>query len=230
MNDDRDLTLCPIPGFTGYLARSDGAVMRKDRPTLTKSQCVRDGIAPTVRLRNDGGDVVSVAVHVLIATAFHGLRPARARCKHLDGDITNNREGNLAWRAPRSKRQQNSDRKAKKRALRAGVPFEPVDVLAVLGRDGWRCQICGIATPRRLRGTIRPNAPELDHRTPIKLGGGHTYENCQCACRSCNAAKAARSPRGQINLFPRPSPSFKRKRRTKLATTIRQSSGFAGPP
>ena len=75
------------------------------------------------------------------------------------------------------------------RARRAGVEYVPVSALSILDRDGWRCQICGIATPRRLRGTYAPNAPELDHVVPLAQKGPHTPSNLQCACRACNNAK-----------------------------------------
>ncbi len=76
------------------------------------------------------------------------------------------------------------------RARRAGVPLDySVDRIAVFNRDGWRCQICGCSAPKRLNGTVHPNAPELDHIVPISRGGGHVWSNVQCACRSCNQSK-----------------------------------------
>lgn len=69
----------------------------------------------------------------------------------------------------------------------------------VCARDGWRCQLCGIRTPERLRGTYDDRAPELDHIVPIALGGSHTYVNVQCACRRCNLKKGSK-PLGQLRL------------------------------
>ena len=66
------------------------------------------------------------------------------------------------------------------------VRFDP---FIVFDRDGWRCIDCGIETPRELRGSNRPNSPELDHRIPLGAGGLHTPENSGCCCRHCNAAK-----------------------------------------
>ncbi|MGE3807155.1 MAG: HNH endonuclease [Gemmataceae bacterium] len=82
-------------------------------------------------------------------------------------------------------------RKADKYRRRASV-IERFDPLEVLARDRWRCQLCGVKTPERLRGTYQPNAPELDHIIPIALGGSHSRANTQCACRSCNGTKGAR--------------------------------------
>jgi 5-methylcytosine-specific restriction endonuclease McrA len=74
--------------------------------------------------------------------------------------------------------------------------FDPIEVLE---RDGWRCHICGIRTPRRLRGSYEDNAPELDHVIPLAAGGEHSRKNTACSCRKCNIAKADR-PLGQLRL------------------------------
>lgn len=87
------------------------------------------------------------------------------------------------------------------RARHHGVEYEPVNVLKVFARDSWTCQICGCKTPERLRGKNKPRSPELDHRVPMSKGGGHTYSNVQCACRSCNGAKGNSNNAGQIPLF-----------------------------
>jgi hypothetical protein len=92
-------------------------------------------------------------------------------------------------------------RKPKKRADHYGVEHEPIDPLKVLERDGWRCQVCGVKTPKRFRGTPKPNAPEVDHRIPLAMGGGHTWDNVQCCCRSCNLEKGGTKARGQLSLF-----------------------------
>lgn len=86
------------------------------------------------------------------------------------------------------------------RARKFGVPFTAgVTAIKVFERDGWRCQLCGCSTPKRLRGTYKPNAPEVDHIIPMSLGGGHTWANVQCSCRKCNADKSAK-PLGQLRL------------------------------
>jgi len=71
--------------------------------------------------------------------------------------------------------------------------------LEVFERDGWLCQLCGRATPKRLRGTCDRRAPEVDHIIPLCAGGGHTRDNVQCACRECNGKKGAK-PLGQLRL------------------------------
>ncbi len=89
----------------------------------------------------------------------------------------------------------------RKRARKAGVLYQPVNRLKVFDRDGWKCQVCGRNTPKRLIGTVDARAPELDHRIPFALKGDHTYANVQLACRQCNAAKHDHTIRGQMSLF-----------------------------
>lgn len=90
-------------------------------------------------------------------------------------------------------------RKAAKMRRKCAV-VEAVDPIEVFNRDGWRCQLCGVKTPKKLRGTYEDLAPELDHIIPISVGGEHSYRNTQCACRRCNASKSA-IPLGQLRLF-----------------------------
>lgn len=92
-----------------------------------------------------------------------------------------------------------ANRKARKLKQR-GVTVEAVNATIVLNRDKWTCQICGIKTPKRLRGSYDDRAPEIDHIIPIAQGGEHSYRNVQCACRRCNASKSAMAL-GQMRLF-----------------------------
>ncbi len=90
------------------------------------------------------------------------------------------------------------------RARVLGVERERISTDLVFERDRWRCQICGKKTPARFRGTRRNDAPELDHRIPLSLGGPHTYVNVQCACRLCNRIKSNHASAGQLPLVARP--------------------------
>ena len=89
----------------------------------------------------------------------------------------------------------------RKRARHFNVEYQPIKPLKVFDRDGWHCQICGKHTPKNNRGKRYPNSPELDHRIPLSMGGGHTYSNVQCACRKCNGSKSNNDCRGQMPLF-----------------------------
>lgn len=96
-------------------------------------------------------------------------------------------------------------RKDRHRARRAGVEYQWINRTKLYERDGWRCQVCGVKTPKRLRGKLVDRAPELDHRIPLAQGGTHTWENVQLACRKCNAEKGADRVVGQMPLFARPA-------------------------
>lgn len=87
-----------------------------------------------------------------------------------------------------------------RRAKRFGVERRYFPARTVLERDGWRCKLCGVKTPEKLRGTLDPRAPELDHIVPLSQGGPHTKQNTQCACRRCNSLKGAKAA-GQTLLF-----------------------------
>lgn len=78
--------------------------------------------------------------------------------------------------------------------------YEHIDPMVVLDRDRWTCQLCGVKTPKKLRGTKEKRAPEVDHIVPIARGGQHNYRNVQCACRQCNKSKLAKVL-GQLRLF-----------------------------
>lgn len=93
-----------------------------------------------------------------------------------------------------SKKSQNRVNRAKERGTRRGVLAKCIDPIKILDRDGWVCQICGVDTPRNLRGTHENNAPEVDHIIPLARGGPHVEGNVQCACRACNSAKGASLP------------------------------------
>jgi hypothetical protein len=80
----------------------------------------------------------------------------------------------------------------KHRAIKYGAVYQYVNPIVVLDRDKWTCQLCGERTPKSKRGTSHPKAPEIDHIVPISLGGPHSVDNLQCACRSCNASKNAK--------------------------------------
>ena len=81
--------------------------------------------------------------------------------------------------------------KARRRARQRGLPHDSIDPIAVFERDGWRCHICGGLTVLELRGSIEPDAPELDHVVALANGGSHTWGNVACAHRRCNQDKGA---------------------------------------
>lgn len=90
--------------------------------------------------------------------------------------------------------------KAKRRAVERSIEAENIDPFEVFDRDKWKCCLCGIKTPRTMRGSYDDTAPELDHIIPLSKGGEHKYSNVQCACRRCNQMKGDKEL-GQLLLF-----------------------------
>lgn len=82
---------------------------------------------------------------------------------------------------------------AKRKALiRGATVAHAVSPDFILERDKYRCYICGIKTPKKLRGTYEDNAPEVDHIVPLSKGGLHVESNLRCSCRKCNGLKGDR--------------------------------------
>ncbi len=104
------------------------------------------------------------------------------------------RKGRKKYRASLAgKEYKRSTNNNRKRARRYHCSYDSsIRRIEVFERDGWRCRICGRKTPKRLLGKNKPNAPTLDHILPLSLGGGHTWNNVQCACRQCNSEKSNR--------------------------------------
>jgi 5-methylcytosine-specific restriction endonuclease McrA len=62
----------------------------------------------------------------------------------------------------------------------------PLSRSAVLARDAYTCQYCGLTLPA---GRLT-----IDHVLPQSRGGGWSWTNLVAACPACNAAKANRTP------------------------------------
>lgn len=134
---------------------------------------------------------------------------AEAKCRECGNDFSRASDGATRWMcslkcrdisASRTRRAGKASRKAMERGAQRGQSIDPIKVFE---RDAWRCGICGGKTDKTRRGTYHHKAPELDHIVALANGGTHTWENVQCACRSCNGAKGA-SDYGQLTLFPKP--------------------------
>lgn len=128
-----------------------------------------------------------------VITGLYSFKPTCAAC-----------QATLTAEARRRQRQSPARRAAKKmeksiRRMKERTAAERIDPLAVFARDKWKCRLCGVKTPQRLRGSYEPNAPELDHIIPLAIGGEHTWANVQCACRRCNGLKGAKA-QGQLGL------------------------------
>lgn len=60
----------------------------------------------------------------------------------------------------------------------------PAVRMAILRRDGFRCQLCGVM------GTDPGVALEVDHIIPVPKGGKTEFGNLQTLCRRCNLGKS----------------------------------------
>lgn len=88
----------------------------------------------------------------------------------------------------------------KARCRQYGCHYEPFPDWTIFERDGWECQVCGVALlPEwtNIPGTTTPDprSPEIDHVIPLSLGAdspGHRPSNVQACCRKCNSKKGSR--------------------------------------
>lgn len=78
----------------------------------------------------------------------------------------------------------------RRKALQRAASVESVSPRKVFERCAWTCCNCRMPTPQHLRGTLDPQAPELDHIHPLSKGGAHSYANTQLLCRLCNSLKS----------------------------------------
>lgn len=181
--------------YQRYCSRDCYHAARRNPPTAPRS-CSKCGVCldqPRVRLCPEcRAPATRPKVHTACqcGAPIVGTAAKRfcAKCQKKKARIAQIRSGGRA-----------AQRVARKLRQRQ-VAVEAVNPIKVMERDGWRCQLCGTGTPKRLRGTGHDHAPELDHIIPLACGGEHSYRNVQCACRKCNLSKSAQ-PKGQLLLF-----------------------------
>jgi hypothetical protein len=90
----------PIPGFPGYEVSNMGRVLshRRGRPRVLRQSPDGRRYQKVVLYREDLR--ATRPVHVLVALAFIGPRPAGLQIRHLDGNSDNNRPWNLKYGTP----------------------------------------------------------------------------------------------------------------------------------
>jgi 5-methylcytosine-specific restriction endonuclease McrA len=195
---------------TGNLYCSDTckAQAKKPKQVVTRP-CVVCAKAFTVRFKTSKQQTCSPSCRAtLLSSVLRGKKyrpyPPRAVhprvCARCRKSFLAYRELTLCSSCVRAVSPNRDHGKPERRAKKAGVPYiygiKPEQVFA---RDRWCCQLCGCKTPQRLRGKNQLRSPEVDHIVPISQGGGHTWDNVQCACRKCNQLKRA-NIRGQLRL------------------------------
>lgn len=97
-----------------------------------------------------------------------------------------------------SRQKWNFLRKVRNRCKHYGVLYDPaVKAFLVFARDSFRCQICNAKCLNRFRwvgDTPHPLSPTVDHIVPLSWRRlGHTWDNVQCCCWSCNVKKSNKS-------------------------------------
>lgn len=105
--------------------------------------------------------------------------------------------GHVAGR--RSKRKAKNHRggdRHRHRARKYGVAYEPIQLIKVLERDGWKCGLCTQPISRDAQYPD-PMMPSLDHIIPMSKGGSHTHANVQAAHHRCNTLKRDTMPQPQ---------------------------------
>lgn len=166
------------------------------RPAKAARLAERRAVVEANKARRDAAKIAAVTRHASRPCATCGqpvgYRLGRPK-EYCSRDCHRRSDAHRA-----AKRISKAARSARKRGA---VVSESVSPRRVFERAGWRCQICGVKTPAKYRGTHRHDAPELDHVVPLSKGGAHTYANAQCACRACNQWKSDRLVVGQGLLF-----------------------------
>lgn len=148
------------------------------REAFKRGRYQRTRVSVLERLRRLRASRRAPALPLACVTCGVVFRPVRATMRYCS--------------MPCARKTQKRIHKGVRRAREKGAQAEAIDPMRVFARDDWHCQLCGVSTPRRLRGRMVPTAPELDHIIPLSIGGMHTYDNVQCACRKCNGSKGNR--------------------------------------
>lgn len=122
-----------IPGYPGYEASSRGRVrsteaapvykMRR-KPSVRKGRTFWGYPTTTVLVFNPEygrPTVKTIGIHILVAAAFHGVRPTGLQVDHIDGNTSNSRPENLEYVTPAE-----NTRRAHARRKALGIKPDPV--------------------------------------------------------------------------------------------------------
>ena len=169
---------CPSCGYTEAKARASHAA-------TTDARCDACKLASgDYRLSYKGS----------LAKAYHVLDSGEVHCKRCSirfevGKRASKIEYCEECRETTRREYKSGTSNHRKRARRHGVEYQYINHRKVFARDGWRCQGCEREIHPETSGLAR-HGPTLDHVVPMSTGGGHTYDNVQLLCRSCNGLKS----------------------------------------
>ena len=150
----------PIPSLPGYDVSDHGRVRswvyRGPVPRLRSTAIDRHGYPGFVVRRGVGS--ARLTVHVLVAEAFHGPRPAGMVVRHLDGNPCNNHASNLCYGTAseneRDKLIHGTDHNASKSHCPKGHPYDLANTYIRTTRAGHvqrNCRACNRKAVETLR-------------------------------------------------------------------------------
>lgn len=87
----------PIPNFPSYEASARGDIRKIFKSTIHVLKPFDNGCGYFTIKAGPKGELKSVLVHKLVASTFHGERPAGLVVNHKDGNKRNNRFENLEY-------------------------------------------------------------------------------------------------------------------------------------
>lgn len=148
----------PVVGFPAYQVSNRGRVRSSHTWRGQRDRILIGGTTikgyPYVQIIAPGGGAKARAIHVLVAQAFIGTRPADMEVRHLDGNAKNCLVSNLAYGTHREneldKRRHGTHPHGSKKKCVHGHPFNEENT-RLRPDGGRRCAICRREACRRQR-------------------------------------------------------------------------------
>lgn len=164
-----------VPGFEGsYQVSDDGRVRSLDRLIVNRAGVVRlwrgrvhrtpvRGDYPHIHLTDShGGPGRNAGVHILVAEAFLGPRPAGMQVAHTDGNALNPRLDNLRYATPSEneadKRRHGTNYQLNKTSCPVGHPYTPENTKLERQGRSRKCRECAKARSREYAASGRRRA------------------------------------------------------------------------
>lgn len=114
-------------------------------------------------------------------------RSHNVHCQHCGTEFRTSANGKFCSVACRSR-----ETRARRRAWKLGVRWEPIGLSTLSRRDGGLCHICNKPVLWTAKAPD-PLSPSIDHVVPLSRGGSHTMGNTALAHFRCNYLKGAKT-------------------------------------